>query len=98
MPTWDEARTCPKCGKYGAEVAVKSGPERSKIHVLKCETELCRWNGITWLVQVMSDGTIPVRKPGQKDFPVMPEWMQQRGRDIVREIEEAEKGSGEVRG
>lgn len=66
ITTYEEAKTCPKCGKIG-EVTRKEAAPRSarlapgtEIHHITCKTELCPWyNTICRIVQVNPDGTVP---------------------------------------
>jgi hypothetical protein len=67
--TWEDAKRCPKCGNPGNDSVVTPLGNGSKIHTIYCENPTCRWYETSWIVQVMADGSIPVRKPGEKDYP-----------------------------
>jgi hypothetical protein len=70
--TFEEAKICPKCKQPGEQTHVENGPRGSKIHTITCKTAVCTWFETGWVVQVLSDGTIPVRESGprgqDKDF------------------------------
>lgn len=68
ITTYEEAKTCPKCGRVGeVRLSVPAKPDRdikpgTKIEHVYCTTELCRWYNTPWLLQVNPDGTIPPPK------------------------------------
>lgn len=66
--TPEQAGTCPRCLKYGKPVGKQPGPRGSTVWVYECVTPGCRWEGTRWVVQVMRDGTVPIRQKGEKDF------------------------------
>jgi len=75
MTTYEEATHCPRCGEAGREIKKEPGPRRSTIHAFICENERCRWYKTGWVVQELSDGSIPdaVTK-GPKSFePLSPD-------------------------
>lgn len=79
--SWDQASRCYKCGEPGVVIGETNHPSRpgSKIKTLRCDNERCRdydanikslrWS---WIVQVDSDGNIPVREAGAKEFNTSP--------------------------
>lgn len=67
--TFEEAKFCPKCGKSGLVTKVTPGPKGSKVHVVTCMNEACKWYQTGWLVQTMRDGSVPTRPKGVKEFP-----------------------------
>lgn len=64
--TYEEAKRCPKCKTPGKEVSSQPGAKRSTVYIINCVNELCTWYDTGWQVQVMEDGTIPIRKPSIK--------------------------------
>jgi len=71
MPTFDEAKTCPKCGKImDAEIMSKNGEQVTYATV--CMTELCPWFG-TGRAITLVDGQVYERPRGErgikKSFP-----------------------------
>lgn len=72
--TFDEARRCPRCEELGSDIGGRSGPHGSTIHTIKCVNDRCQWFATTYIVQVMSDGS--VAKPTldrDKSFPKIPD-------------------------
>ena len=91
MASWDEARRCPKCGHAGEETVKSPGPDGSKIITLRCDTTVCLWYNTTWVVQVLSDGTIPERHPGgEKTFPKIPGMTQEKAIKELRRVRDKE--------
>jgi len=85
MPTMEKAKLCPRCGHPGTPTGIQPGEDRSKVHTFRCDNERCQWNGTGFIVQVLSDGTIPERQPGPKQFDLMQvPGVAQMGRDILR--------------
>lgn len=96
--TYEEASKCPKCDQPMQKTHSTKGDNRSTIHVLRCDTKLCRWYGETKLVQVLSDNTVPVRDPGDKDFVPLTEGAKARARATIENVQEAEeRGIREIR-
>lgn len=93
--TFEEAKRCPRCKFPGEETAVLPGDRGSKVHTLVCRTPGCPWENTNWIVQVQRDGSIPLRKTGDKDFPELPMWAQNQGRRMV-ELVEHELDQGEI--
>jgi hypothetical protein len=113
VTTYQEAITCPKCGKPGnvrkkerATKQMRLAPG-TEIHTAYCETELCPWNGLVCrLVQVNPDGSIPPPQDhtGKRKMYEHFEGHDQMARDIMKALEgqvarETDPGHhGEVRG
>jgi hypothetical protein len=86
MATWEEARLCPKCSVPGREVSTQ--PARvsgSKVVVLQCDNDRCSWHETQWIVQVLKDGSIPVRKPGAKEFPELDMYQEAAARRYLED-------------
>jgi hypothetical protein len=67
----EKARRCPKCDQPGKDIANRAGPHGSRIHTIMCMNEnRCSWSGTTYIIQIMSDGTVaePTLKR-DKSFP-----------------------------
>lgn len=89
--SYEEASRCPKCGNTGESVETRPGPNRSKIHILRCQNAVCRWYATDWIVQQLEDGTVPVRERQErapKTFPklIIPETAK-RYVDSIRDTE-----------
>src|SRR5688500_8316914 len=88
----EEASRCPKCERPGKPAGNKRMPNGSKVFSFLCETELCRWYNTGWVVQVMADGSIPIRSAGQKDYPSRP-YDERRAQAVIDQIQrEAQRG------
>jgi hypothetical protein len=87
-----EGRTiCPKCGKTGSIQQVvereRSPQDRGKkTYSITCMTELCRWFGVNWLVDVNPDGSVPPVRPHQKAYPAMPDLTERTRAAVDAEI------------
>jgi hypothetical protein len=99
--TFEEAKKCPKCDNVGKEVGsrpAKTGRgKRCTLHVIECVTELCRWYGERYVVQVNEDGSIPDAYSGalgSKQFPRISQESISRIEDNVRRQLEAEQTKG----
>jgi len=92
--TLEEAKRCPRCKQPGVQARAIPAEDRDGIvYVYTCLNERCpRWDvfdghGMTWLVQIRNDGTIPNRevdKPG-KEFPAMSPSMLATGQRLVED-------------
>lgn len=92
--TYEEAQSCPKCGQYGEHVATNPGPRDSKVETYHCKNEVCLWyGGSGWIVQVNRDGSIPERKKGMKEFPVLPDSQRQVFDDYLAALKAADEGA-----
>lgn len=82
--TFEEARSCPRCGQYGEERTRHPGERGSTVYVFVCKTEGCKWEDTTWLVQVNRDGSIPTRNRDrmEKEFKPLTETQKTHARDI----------------
>lgn len=92
----EEARSCPRCDNFGQLVSTHAGPRGSTVRTYMCGTQGCKWYSTTWIVQVNSDGSIPVRnkdRDDKKDFPDFTFQGGQRGRDIVNQLREMHEQS-----
>ena len=85
MPSMEEAARCPRCDQPGMQNGSKPGPKRSKVLTYICGNKLCRWYNTGWVVQVGSDGSIPDRRQGPKQFVVDP-WADSIARRQLEEI------------
>lgn len=102
-PTFEEASRCPKCDRPGKEVACKPGARRGvMVHVIECVTELCKWHGERWFVQVNDDGSIPkaYSQIGKKQYQTISKESETRINEAIQSQLDAEtrKGGGEIRG
>ena len=89
--TFEEARRCPKCSSPGEEQKneIRSGPNGSKIHVMRCMNERCSWFDTDWIVQVNSDGMVPIREGSQqKTFPPIPGMTTEKAREQITNIQD----------
>lgn len=65
LTTMEEAKLCPKCGRTGEDrktLQVRGMAKGTTVHLIYCVTELCRWFGTPWQVQVNPDGSVPAPK------------------------------------
>lgn len=94
--TFEEAKKCPKCGQIGEDVKQTPGRDgRGKpvtVHTIMCRTQLCRWFGTGYLVQVNEDGSIPDAYSGvansHKQFPtISQESATKIEENILRQLE-----------
>ena len=100
-PTYEEASRCPKCDKPGKLYVKKPGARRGvEVHVIECVTQLCKWYGERWFVQLNEDGSIP--KPysqiGAKQYPkVSDESITRINEALQQQLNAEQRGDGEVR-
>ena len=87
--SFEEAQHCPKCGNTGQLLWKRPGPDNSKIHIIACQNKPCLWYGTTWVIQQLSDGTVPVRTATIKTFPTIPEWQRQKARDLIETMNDS---------
>lgn len=77
MATLEEAKRCPKCDQPGQVGAPKDTLRPgTRVVVVTCKTEGCRWEGTGWPVQINPDGSIPDAAPegtvrGDKQFEIV---------------------------
>lgn len=72
--TWEEAKRCPRCKNPGVEISRRPGPHGSALHTIQCKTERCQWFNTTYIVQVMSDGSVANPTIDRdKSFPKLPD-------------------------
>lgn len=93
--TIDEAKRCPRCSQAGQESGNHRGPKGSRVYTFVCMNEVCPWYETGWIVQVNSDGTIPEREAGPKEFEKLPNFDANKERveeQIRREAEEQTRG------
>jgi hypothetical protein len=86
---FEEAQRCPRCDVVGEITSTRSGPDRSKIHVLTCQNSRCSWFETDWVVQQLEDGTVPLRDTGsrtQKTFPEIPGMTTEKAVKQVKKI------------
>jgi hypothetical protein len=65
LPTFEEAKRCPKCNQPGEDRATRPAPglvRGTTLHVIYCVTKLCPWFETSWFVQVNPDGSVPAPK------------------------------------
>lgn len=96
MPSMDEASRCPRCGEPGRLSGVRPGPRRSSTRTYVCENERCRWFQTGWVISVASDGSIPERKKGDKEYPMLTEFEKANARAILEDALERPLNPGEV--
>ncbi len=84
--TYEEAKSCPKCGNPGRLSASKHSPN-GRIETYTCETPVCSWYNTGWALQILPDGTLAQRdqKDG-KQFTTSP-FVESLGRNLVKETE-----------
>jgi hypothetical protein len=87
VTSWDEARRCPKCKEPGRDARRSRGPKRSTVHLVVCENKRCSWYDTTWVVQVMADGSIPIRKPGLPEYPSLSGSQEAMARRVLEDLE-----------
>ena len=97
----DEAKRCPKCQQPGEQQAgyelVKEGRHRgAKVHTFICQNEDCVWYKTGWVLQINPDGSIPVRKKGQKEHPEMNEFQKAMARRELEQLSLSDPAVGEV--
>lgn len=67
MPSLDEATRCPQCNEPGEDrqsVILELG--QGTVHFYFCQNKPCEWYNTSWIVQILPDGTIPVRPQGDR--------------------------------
>lgn len=110
-PTYEQAGSCPTCGKPGRCVKKQPMPRAAglpagtTLHSFRCESVLCPDGGEMWIVQVNPDGSIPPPR-NHTGEPKIYEGFQyddmiaQRIRDgleMERALSQRPDGHGEVR-
>lgn len=90
---FETARKCPRCDIHGEIISSRPGKTQDgspcTIHVLRCQNERCSWFDTDWIVQQLSDGTVPVREGVQeKTFPTIPGMTSEKARRVVTAITE----------
>lgn len=92
MPTFDEAKCCPKCAKPGEAKLERVIDRRAntRLYTVKCLNEGCRWFNTGWAVQVDGEGMVFERNRGprgmDKSFPVMSPDQLAHGRAQVEDV------------
>jgi hypothetical protein len=96
--TFEDAKRCPKCDNPGEDIETKSlGGKLGNMHVIRCIRELCPWYMTTWIIQVLPDGTIPVRPSREleprrpKTFPEIPGMTTERAQAEMKRIKDDDK-------
>lgn len=89
---FEEARRCTTCTQPARETGVTDDGD-GKLHHFMCDNERCRHYQLGHVVRVNSDGSIPERKAGPKQFPTQA-FM--GGRNYIANLEE-ELQRGEIR-
>lgn len=86
----ETARRCPKCKMPGEPVSVVPVPSKpgDKVHTMMCRNDRCTWFNTGWIYQVKADGTIPVRRPGPKQFEPLSAYAETVARDQIREAKD----------
>lgn len=96
--TFDEARRCPRCEELGNTESSRPGPQGSKINVIRCLNNRCRWYDTTYIVQVNADGSIPKPTTNRhKDFPELPKRSNEDVERYNQSLLDATLNGGEVR-
>ncbi len=70
--TWEEAIRCPKCDQPGNDTGSVSDGLGGRIHSIVCENQGCAWFDTNWAIQILSDGTIPIREHAERQPKVFP--------------------------
>lgn len=91
--TWDEAIKCPKCNQPGSDRGFTSDNQGGKIYSIVCENKRCAWFDTNWAIQVLSDGSIPIRERLErqpKAFPKMPGMTPEKAAKVVEAIQDTD--------
>lgn len=89
VATLEEASRCPRCEQPGdntTEQKIDGGAKGSVIRTYFCRNERCRWHNTSWIVQVKSDGTVPMRGPGDKEFNLLTDSEKAAGYRILEDV------------
>jgi hypothetical protein len=101
MPTYEEAKRCPKCQQPGKLKSVESpsvspedrvrfGIQRgAKVETYICTNERCRWFETGWAVQLNPDGSIPDRTKSlakDKQYPALPGWAAKPAETMINDL------------
>ena len=70
--TIDEASRCPRCkipGEQVSDTPVKGSTlaPGTRVLLLYCRNDACRWYNTAWPVQVRPDGTVPIVEHNKND-------------------------------
>lgn len=84
--TYEEASRCPKCDTPGKQVKSEPGSKRSTIYILNCVNERCTWYNTGWQVQVMEDGSVPIRTTTAKTAEPLSEEQKAYARRYLEDI------------
>lgn len=85
--TLDEARRCPRCEELGELGTYRPMRGGSKLHTVTCRNERCRWYETSWVVQVMSDGSIAKPQKHDKFFPSVPDRSEEVRANVDRMLQ-----------
>jgi hypothetical protein len=101
MPTYEEAKRCPKCKQPGRLKSVENplvspedrtrfGIQRgAKVETYVCINERCRWFETGWVVQLNPDGSIPDRTQAlakDKQYPALPGWAAKPAETVINDL------------
>ena len=85
--TFDELRTCPRCGQLGSPAGTDPQADGSTIHKFTCENPSCRWfHSSPWLRQRRRDGSWVEEQQHKKFFPAVADRTEEVQASIDREI------------
>lgn len=96
--SFEEASRCPKCGHPGEVTGSRPTAKKSTIHFVFCRNPLCRWYDTNWIVEQLSDGTVPVRGQEErrpKTFPsrkITDEKIERARKSIERSADDTKPG------
>ncbi len=86
MATLEDAQRCYKCSQQGTKVKESPGPRGGKVYVFHCQNPVCPVFESGWLVQVKSDGTIPERERGPRQFEPLTNTDKRIAEKFIREV------------
>lgn len=87
--TFEEAQRCPRCDVPGEIKETRPSANHSKLHIITCQNSRCVWFETDWVVQQLSDGTVPVRETterSRKTFPEIPGMTTEKATKQVKTI------------
>lgn len=83
--TFEEATHCPKCKEPGKET-MKTPTGKGIVHTYTCMNERCTWFETGWVIQVLPDGSIPLREKGEKQFNAYTAGQESMARGILQQV------------
>lgn len=96
--SFEEARRCPRCDQAGEIVSTRPSRDNDgnpcKVHILRCQNPRCSWFETDWVVQQLTDGTVPVREGMErKTFPAIPGMTQEKAQEQLKELTKGEENT-----